>query len=116
MTASQLPQAKTGSGTILRNAVVSRRKAPAEAIGHIIIRGTISMPTPVKPCEGSFSEETERVLIANIDRAQWLPHPCTDCGSHIGARFEKGRWVPDTHWPSIPARPASRLSKDSAKR
>ena len=63
------------------------------------------MPIPKKPCEGSFSEETNKILLANVDRAQWLLHPCAVCGQQVGARLEKGRWTPEAHWPSVPPRP-----------
>jgi hypothetical protein len=63
------------------------------------------MPIPKKPCEGFFSEETNKILLANIDRAQWLLHPCARCGQQVGARLEKGRWTPEPHWPSVPRRP-----------
>jgi hypothetical protein len=63
------------------------------------------MPVPKKPCEGSFSEETLKLLLANTDRAQWALHPCARCGQQVGARLEKGRWAPEMHWPSVPPRP-----------
>jgi hypothetical protein len=28
------------------------------------------------------------------------------CGQMIGAKLEMGKWVPETHWPSIPTRKA----------
>jgi ribosomal protein L37AE/L43A len=62
------------------------------------------MPAPMKPCDGSFSDETIRSLIANVDRAQWLLHACTRCGQQVGARLDKGRWTPDMHWPTVPRR------------
>ena len=65
-----------------------------------------------KPCAGSFSEETIRILLANIGRAQWLPHPCAVCGQQVGAKLQMGHWVPEQHWPSVslrkPTRPAVR--------
>jgi hypothetical protein len=64
----------------------------------------------VKPCDGSFNDETNELLVSNVDRAQWLLHVCQRCGQRVGARLDKGRWVPDVHWPSIPRRPASRPS------
>ena len=65
------------------------------------------MPVPLKPCEGSFSEETIQILQRNVDRAQWHVHLCVRCGQKVGARLEKGHWVPETHWPSIPKRAPS---------
>jgi hypothetical protein len=59
------------------------------------------MPTPAKPCIGQFSEETLAVLARNTDRAQWHPQPCALCGQDIGARLEKGKWIPEQHWPSV---------------
>ncbi len=58
------------------------------------------MPT-AKPCTGQFSEETIALLSANTGREQWLPHPCALCGQQIGARIEKGKWLPEQHWPSV---------------
>jgi hypothetical protein len=66
------------------------------------------MPTPVKPCIGRFSESTVETLRANVGRAQWLPQPCEQCGQVVGARLEKGLWVPEPHWPSVPRRPSTR--------
>jgi hypothetical protein len=68
------------------------------------------MAAPVKPCDGSFSEETKALLLSNVNRAQWLLHPCVHCGQQVGARLEKGLWVPDAHWPSVPRR----VSKSSS--
>lgn len=70
------------------------------------------MPTQVKPCDGFFSEETNRILLANVGRAQWHLHPCERCGQQVGARLDKGRWSPDTHWPSVPRWPSSRSAKN----
>jgi hypothetical protein len=66
------------------------------------------MSVPVKPCDGSFSLETIKLLLSNVDRSQWLLHTCVRCGQQVGARVDKGVWVPDTHWPSVPRRPSSR--------
>lgn len=66
------------------------------------------MPIPAKPCDGFFSEDTNRALLANVDRAQWRLHPCERCGQQVGARLEKGRWIPEAHWPSVPRRASSR--------
>ncbi len=65
------------------------------------------MPIPVKPCDGSFSEETNQLLLKNVDRAQWNLHPCQRCGQQVGARLEKGHWAPETHWPFSPSAPSS---------
>jgi hypothetical protein len=59
------------------------------------------MPTPLKPCDGDFSEELQEVLRKNRDRAQWADHPCQTCGFEVGAVQVKGRWVPAPHWPSV---------------
>jgi hypothetical protein len=66
------------------------------------------MPAPKKPCEGSFSDETIRLLLANLNRAQWLLHSCARCGQEVGARLDKGHWSPDLHWPSVPRRTSAR--------
>jgi hypothetical protein len=66
------------------------------------------MPAPMKACDGSFSPETERLLVANLNRAQWLLHACARCGQQVGAHLDKGRWSPDMHWPSVPRRTAGR--------
>jgi hypothetical protein len=66
------------------------------------------MPVPMKACDGSFSAETEKLLIANLNRAQWLLHACARCGQQVGAHLEKGRWSPDMHWPSVPRRAVAR--------
>jgi hypothetical protein len=62
------------------------------------------MPSPVKPCDGRFSDETIRLLQANVDRAQWLPHLCEQCGKMVEGRLHKGHWIPDPHWNSVPLR------------
>jgi hypothetical protein len=59
------------------------------------------MPIPAKPCSGSFGEETVQNLVNNRDRAQWMAHPCTVCGQEVTGRFEKGKWIPEPHWPSV---------------
>jgi hypothetical protein len=59
------------------------------------------MPLLPKPCPGQFSEETIAALTSNENRAQWLDHPCTLCGQQIGARIEKGKWIPEQHWASV---------------
>jgi|CZKL01.1.fsa_nt_gi hypothetical protein len=63
------------------------------------------MPIPLKPCDGHFSEEVQQILQRNIDRTQWADHPCEVCGIEIGAVQVKGKWVPETHWPSVKYRP-----------
>jgi hypothetical protein len=75
------------------------------------------LPIPIKPCDGAFSEVTIRLLLANTDHAQWLPQPCERCGQRVGARHERGHWLPEIHWPSIPRRPSARLAtNDRASR
>ena len=59
------------------------------------------MPTPLKPCVGTFSDETRKQLLSNRNREQWLSHPCEVCGQSVSARLEKGIWVPEPHWPSV---------------
>jgi len=59
------------------------------------------MPFPAKPCGGRFSDELQAVLTRNSDRAQWANHRCEACGLEIGAVMEKGRWVPEQHWPTV---------------
>lgn len=66
------------------------------------------MPTPAKPCNGNFSEETIQALVANTDRAQWLQHRCEVCGQQIGGRLAFGKWSPDPHWPSVKYVPRTR--------
>lgn len=65
------------------------------------------MPLPVKPCEGRFADELQTTLSQNRDRAQWANHRCETCGLEIGAIFEKGRWVPEQHWPTVKYHPRS---------
>ncbi|SNS28215.1 hypothetical protein SAMN05421770_101328 [Granulicella rosea] len=72
------------------------------------------MPTPAKPCNASFSDEVISALIANNDRAQWMTHPCSVCGQHVGARLHLGKWSPEPHWPSVSYAPrAVRAEKRS---
>jgi hypothetical protein len=59
------------------------------------------MPIPAKPCEGRFSDEVLEVLQKNTDRAQWANHTCQTCGVAVGATLDKGKWVPEQHWPSV---------------
>jgi hypothetical protein len=59
------------------------------------------MPIPVKPCEGRFSDEVLTALSSNRDRAQWANHTCEVCGAAVGATQNRGKWVPEQHWPSV---------------
>jgi len=59
------------------------------------------MPIPAKPCDGRFSDEVQEVLNRNRDRDQWANHPCEICGVAVGAKMEKGKWVPEQHWPTV---------------
>ncbi len=59
------------------------------------------MPAPVKPCERSFGEELQAILNGNRDRAQWANHTCEVCGLAVGATQDRGKWVPEKHWPSV---------------
>ena len=59
------------------------------------------MAGPVKPCEGRFSDELQTVLNRNRDRAQWANHPCEVCGLVVGAKQDRGKWIPGQHWPSV---------------
>jgi hypothetical protein len=73
---------------------------------------------PIKPCEGRFSDETIRLLEANVEHAQWLPHQCEQCGKMVDGRLHEGKWIPDAHWNSVsPRRPTqSNCSRPSAQR
>jgi len=64
------------------------------------------MSIPAKACEGRFSDEVLGLLNNNRDRAQWANHRCEVCGAVVGATLDKGKWVPEQHWPSVkyPAR------------
>ncbi len=73
------------------------------------------MPNPAKPCPGQFSEETIAALAANTARAQWLPHPCALCGQQIGARIEKGKWLPEQHWPSVQYKERTRQKRSTQR-
>jgi hypothetical protein len=68
------------------------------------------MPVPMKACDGSFSAETDKILLTNLDRAQWLLHACERCGQQVTAHLDKGRWSPEKHWPSVPRRNSAGLS------
>lgn len=75
------------------------------------------MPTPLKPCDGHFSEELQRILHSNKDRAQWANHPCEVCGLEVSAKHVQGKWVPDSHWPTVkypPRTPAGRTITPTA--
>ena len=56
---------------------------------------------PAKPCKGQFSDETQRALMDDVDHARRTDHICQLCKMSVSARLEKGRWVPDMHWPSV---------------
>jgi len=72
------------------------------------------MPIPAKACEGRFSNEVQEVLSRNKDRSQWANHPCEVCGVAVGATLDKGKWVPEQHWPSVkyPSRNATEKKRD----
>jgi len=59
------------------------------------------MPAIAKPCAGHFSDDTVTALLADRDHAQWLMHACMQCSQQVGAHIEKGKWVPEAHWPSV---------------
>ncbi len=59
------------------------------------------MPIPAKACEGRFSDEVLELLTKNKDRDQWANHTCEVCGVSVGAKMEKGKWIPEQHWPSV---------------
>jgi hypothetical protein len=59
------------------------------------------MHIPAKACEGRFSDEVLEVLNKNRDRAQWANYTCEVCGVAIGAVRDKGKWVPEQHWPTV---------------
>ncbi len=67
------------------------------------------MPQPVKACEGRLGEKTIAALQTGDSRAHWLTYACELCGQQVGARLEKGRWVPEQHWPSIQYKARTRL-------
>ena len=74
------------------------------------------MPTPAKPCTGQFSDETLSALASNHDRAQWLSHPCALCGQQVGGKLEKGKWIPEQHWPSVQYKERTRRGEKPAAR
>jgi hypothetical protein len=67
------------------------------------------MPTPLKPCEGKLTEESQEALRRNRNREQWAQHQCETCGRTVGVEIAMGRWQPERHWPSI-AYPARKTS------
>ncbi len=69
------------------------------------------MPIPAKPCEGRFSDEVQAVLTGNKDRAQWANHTCEVCGVAVGAKLDRGIWVPEQHWPSVKYRSRNATEK-----
>jgi len=73
------------------------------------------MHLPAKACEGRFSDEVQEVLTKNRDRAQWANYTCEVCGLSIGAVRDKGKWVPEQHWPTVkyPARNGGTIRKPS---
>ena len=74
------------------------------------------MPIPVKACEGRFSDEVLAVLSRNRDRAQWANYTCEVCGAAVGATQDRGKWVPEQHWPSVkyPSRNATQKKQDTS--
>ncbi len=56
---------------------------------------------PGKLCTGTFSDATRQTLAGNRNRAQWQMYPCEECGLPVGARQEKGTWLPEAHWQSV---------------
>ena len=73
------------------------------------------MTVPMKPCAGRFSEETIEILQVNENHAQWLPHPCEQCGQPVVARLTGGHWSPEPHWPSVPRRGNGRSDSTDVK-
>jgi len=75
------------------------------------------MSIPAKACEGRFSNEVLEALTKNRDRAQWANHQCEVCGVVVGATLDKGKWVPEQHWPSVkyPPRNASEKKQVSSR-
>jgi hypothetical protein len=59
------------------------------------------MPIPVKPCDGSLSDDLQAVLTRNREREQWALHTCQACGAAVGVVQVHGKWVPEQHWPSV---------------
>ena len=63
-----------------------------------------------KPCAGEFSAEVQQLLAVDMNRETWQHHKCLTCGQSVTARFEKGKWIPDTHFRSVkyPSRTTAR--------
>jgi hypothetical protein len=59
------------------------------------------MPTPLKPCEGKLTEQSQDALRRNRNREQWAQHRCETCGRTVGVELAMGRWQPERHWPSV---------------
>jgi hypothetical protein len=59
------------------------------------------MPTPLKPCDGKISDQTQEALRRNRNREQWAAHPCDTCGRTVGVELIMGKWQPERHWPSV---------------
>ena len=74
------------------------------------------MPIPSKPCLASFSDEVVAALEANRNRERWATFPCQQCGQQVGAVMEKGKWVPETHWPSVSYTPRTRRVENRLSR
>ena len=70
-----------------------------------------------KACEGRFNDEVQELLSKNRDRAQWANHTCEVCGVSVGAVRDKGKWVPEQHWPSVkyPPRNTGTQKKGSSR-
>ena len=71
------------------------------------------MPTPVKPCEGRFSDELQGVLTRNRNREQWAMYTCEVCGASVGVVQVQGKWVPEQHWPSVTYAPRNPAAKET---
>ena len=67
-----------------------------------------------KLCTGVFSDETQQSLVSYRNRAQWQMYPCETCKLQVGARQEKGRWIPEDHWLSVRYTP--RVPRISSRR
>lgn len=69
------------------------------------------MSTPIKPCDGAFSDDLQELLTRNRNREQWAVHTCQVCGASVGAAIVHGKWVPEQHWPSVKYAPRVTISK-----
>jgi len=60
----------------------------------------------LKVCEGRLGEEALSALSISRGRSQWATYVCEVCGSPVGVVEERGKWIPEKHWPSVkyPAR------------